>query len=115
MKRKVFFIILLALVFAVSSTAAAKTEIKFYYPVGVAGPLVKVINGMVAAFEKENPDIDVEPVGAFVILQITLGNKAVVAQVDSHTQATLDREIELVVDMEKMHLFSTTAPHPALG
>jgi sn-glycerol 3-phosphate transport system substrate-binding protein len=64
MKRKVFFIILLALVFAVSSTAAAKTEIKFYYPVGVAGPLVKVINGMVAAFEKENPDIDVEPVYA---------------------------------------------------
>jgi len=57
----------------------------------------------------------IEPVGAFVILQIKLGNKTVVAQVDSHTRATLNREIELVVDMEKMHLFSTTAPHPALG
>jgi multiple sugar transport system ATP-binding protein len=57
----------------------------------------------------------IEPVGAFVILQIKIGNKTVVAQVDSHTRATLNREIELVVDMEKMHLFSTTAPHPALG
>jgi len=37
-----------------------------------------------------------------------------VAQVDSHTNATLNREIELVVDMEKMHLFSTAPPHQAL-
>ena len=57
----------------------------------------------------------IEPVGAFVILQIALGNKTIVAQVDSHTLATLNREIELVVDMEKMHLFSTTPPHQALG
>ena len=56
----------------------------------------------------------IEPVGAFVILQITLGNRTVVAQVDSHTRAALDREIELVVDMEKMHLFFPTPPHQAL-
>jgi sn-glycerol 3-phosphate transport system substrate-binding protein len=64
MKRNVIFIILPALILAFSSAAVAKTQIKFYYPVGVAGPLVKVINGMVAEFEKENPDIDVEPVYA---------------------------------------------------
>ena len=56
----------------------------------------------------------IEPVGAFVILQITVGGKTVVAQVDSHTRAALNREIELVVDMEKMHLFSTTPPYQAL-
>ena len=56
----------------------------------------------------------IEPVGAFVILQITLANKTVVAQVDSHTRAALGRKIELVVDMEKMHLFSPTPPHQAL-
>jgi hypothetical protein len=38
-----------------------------------------------------------------------------VAQVDPHTQATLSKEIELVVDMEKMHLFSMDPPHQALG
>ena len=57
----------------------------------------------------------IEPVGAFVILQITLGKDTLVAQVDSHTRAALNGAIELVVDMEKMHLFSATAPHPALG
>lgn len=64
MRRKAVFIILLALIFAFASTVSAKTKISFYYPVGVAGPLVKVINGMVAEFEKENPDIDVQPVYA---------------------------------------------------
>ncbi|UCG08729.1 MAG: ABC transporter substrate-binding protein [Desulfobacterales bacterium] len=64
MRRNTFFIILLALIFAFASTASAKTELRFFYPVGVAGPLVKVINGMVAEFEKANPDIDIEPVYA---------------------------------------------------
>ncbi|UCG08728.1 MAG: sn-glycerol-3-phosphate ABC transporter ATP-binding protein UgpC [Desulfobacterales bacterium] len=57
----------------------------------------------------------IEPVGSFVILQIALGNDTLVAQVDPHTRAALNTEIELVVDMEKMHLFSETAPHLALG
>jgi multiple sugar transport system ATP-binding protein len=56
----------------------------------------------------------IEPVGAFVIIQIKIGEDMLVAQVDSHTQAALDEEIELVVDMQKMHLFSATAPHHAL-
>lgn len=56
----------------------------------------------------------IEPVGAFVIIQIKIGQDMLVAQVDSHTQATLDEEIKLVVDMQKMHLFSAVAPHNAL-
>jgi sn-glycerol 3-phosphate transport system substrate-binding protein len=64
MKRKVIFIILPVLIFAFAFSASAKTKLRFFYPVGVAGPLVKVINGMVAEFEKENPDIDIEPVYA---------------------------------------------------
>jgi sn-glycerol 3-phosphate transport system substrate-binding protein len=64
MRRKAIFIIPLVFIFAYATTASAKTELKFFYPVGVAGPLVKVINGMVEEFEKKNPDIDVEPVYA---------------------------------------------------
>ena len=56
----------------------------------------------------------IEPVGSFVILQIALGDSVIVAQVDPHTQAEVGKEIELVVDMEKLHLFSTTSPHPAI-
>jgi multiple sugar transport system ATP-binding protein len=56
----------------------------------------------------------IEPVGSFVILQIALGSDTIVAQVDPHTGAEVGREIELVVDMEKMHLFSKNPPHPAM-
>lgn len=50
----------LAALFA--GTAVAKTTIDFYYPVQVGGPLTKVIDGYVAKFEQENPDIDVNAV-----------------------------------------------------
>ena len=57
----------------------------------------------------------IEPVGSFVILRIALEKATIVAQVDPHTQARLNEEIDLVVDMEKMQLFSTDPPHLALG
>ncbi|MGC8905704.1 ABC transporter substrate-binding protein [Thermus sp.] len=41
---------------------AQKTSITFYYPVGVAGPLARFIEGYVAEFEKRNPDIEVKTV-----------------------------------------------------
>ncbi len=64
MRRRQLAIMLVVFFCAMVSVASAKTNLKFYYPVGVAGPLVKVINDMVAEFEKQNPDIDVEPVYA---------------------------------------------------
>jgi multiple sugar transport system ATP-binding protein len=56
----------------------------------------------------------IEPVGSFVILRIVLGGVNIVAQVDSHTQASVGEEIELVADMDKMHLFSLDAPNLSL-
>jgi sn-glycerol 3-phosphate transport system substrate-binding protein len=44
--------------------AAAATEITFYYPVAVGGPITKTIDQMTADFEKDNPDIKVKPVYA---------------------------------------------------
>lgn len=43
---------------------AQKTELTFYYPIAVGGPLTKVIDGYVAGFEKENPNIKVNAVYA---------------------------------------------------
>jgi sn-glycerol 3-phosphate transport system substrate-binding protein len=37
-------------------------DITFYYPVQVGGPLTEVIDGYVAAFEAENPEINVEAI-----------------------------------------------------
>lgn len=50
------------LVVMILGTALAQTQISFYYPVGVSGPLARVIEGYVAEFEQEHPEIDVEPV-----------------------------------------------------
>ncbi len=44
--------------------AAAQTEITFFYPVAVGGPITKTIDGYAADFERENPGIKVKPVYA---------------------------------------------------
>ena len=47
---------------AAALAAAGETEITFYYPVAVGGPITKTIDQMSADFEKENPGIKVKPV-----------------------------------------------------
>jgi sn-glycerol 3-phosphate transport system substrate-binding protein len=47
--------------FAAPATAV---ELTMYYPVAVGGPLTKVVDGLVADFMKENPDIKVKAIYA---------------------------------------------------
>ena len=42
--------------------AQGTTEISFYYPVAVGGPITKLIDKMAADFQKENPNIKVNPI-----------------------------------------------------
>ena len=44
--------------------AQAPVEISFYYPVAVGGPITKIVDGLAADFEKENPGIKVKPIYA---------------------------------------------------
>jgi sn-glycerol 3-phosphate transport system substrate-binding protein len=44
--------------------AWADIDLTFYYPVAVGGPLTKVIDGLAAEFEKQNPGIRVHPIYA---------------------------------------------------
>ena len=44
--------------------AAQTTEISFFYPVAVGGPITKIIDGYAADFQKENPNIKVTPIYA---------------------------------------------------
>jgi len=44
--------------------AQAAVELNMYYPVAVGGPITKVIDDMIAEFEKANPDIKVKAVYA---------------------------------------------------
>ncbi|WP_046861576.1 extracellular solute-binding protein [Microvirga massiliensis] len=44
--------------------AQAGTEISFFYPVAVGGPITKIIDGYAADFQKANPDVKVQPIYA---------------------------------------------------
>ena len=56
--------LVLAALLAAVSPARADTELTFYYPIAVGGPLTKVIDGLAAQFEKENPGVKVHPIYA---------------------------------------------------
>jgi sn-glycerol 3-phosphate transport system substrate-binding protein len=42
--------------------AQAPVEVSFYYPIAVGGPIPKIIDGLVADFEKENPGVKLRPI-----------------------------------------------------
>ena len=47
-----------------AAQSAAAVELTMYYPVAVGGPLTKVVDGLVADFEKQNADIKVNAIYA---------------------------------------------------
>ena len=47
---------------ALTFPAYAQTELTMYYPIAVGGPLTDVVDGIVAEFEAENPDIKVNAI-----------------------------------------------------
>jgi sn-glycerol 3-phosphate transport system substrate-binding protein len=52
------------LLVAAAPKIAEATDITFYYPVAVGGPITKIIDDMVAGFQKENADVTVKAVYA---------------------------------------------------
>ncbi len=52
----------MAAAIAGAALSAMATEITFYYPVAVGGPITKTIDGYCEQFQKENPDITVKAV-----------------------------------------------------
>ena len=49
---------------ALVTPAAAETELTMYYPIAVGGALTEVVDGLVARFEEQNPDITVNAIYA---------------------------------------------------
>jgi sn-glycerol 3-phosphate transport system substrate-binding protein len=65
MDRRKFLIGATALaggVLAKPAIVRAATEITFFFPVAVGGPITKIIDGYAADFQKENPGITVKPI-----------------------------------------------------
>jgi sn-glycerol 3-phosphate transport system substrate-binding protein len=44
--------------------AQGTTEVSFFYPVAVGGPITKLVDKIAADFEKENPNINIKPIYA---------------------------------------------------
>ncbi len=67
-------------VLATNDAFAQQTEISFYYPVAVGGPITKIIDQFAADFSKENPTIKVTPIyaGSYqeTIVKALTANKA---------------------------------------
>jgi sn-glycerol 3-phosphate transport system substrate-binding protein len=58
------FALLASLAGAVHAPADGPVDLTFYYPVAVGGPVTKIIDGLAADFQKENPGIKVHPIYA---------------------------------------------------
>ena len=56
--------IVVSLLLAAVGPAQAQTQLTFYYPIAVGGPLTKVIDGYARQFEQEHPGIKVNPIYA---------------------------------------------------
>jgi sn-glycerol 3-phosphate transport system substrate-binding protein len=56
--------LVISVLFAAVGPARAETQLTFYYPIAVGGPLTKVIDGYARQFEQENPGIKVNPIYA---------------------------------------------------
>ena len=54
----------LALVAGLVPPAGAQTKLQFYYPVGVSGPLARIIDSYVKEWNQAHPEIQVEPIFA---------------------------------------------------
>ncbi|MFN3988402.1 MAG: ABC transporter substrate-binding protein [Rhodocyclaceae bacterium] len=52
----------LGLAATLAAAPVAATELTFFYPVAVGGPVTKIVDDMAAAFEQEHPGIRVKPV-----------------------------------------------------
>jgi multiple sugar transport system ATP-binding protein len=48
----------------------------------------------------------VEPLGSEIFLHFNTGKNTLVAKVDSHNQAKPNQVIELVINLNKIHLFN---------
>ena len=57
-------VLALVLVLGVAGPGGAQTKLSFYYPVGVSGPLARIIENYVKEFNASRSDIQVEPVFA---------------------------------------------------
>lgn len=94
--------------------AAAETEISFYFPVAVGGPITKIIDGYAADFQRENPDIKVTPIYAGTYQDtMTKAQTALKAQSGPQMAVLLSTDVFSLIDDDLIVSLDTLASNPA--
>jgi sn-glycerol 3-phosphate transport system substrate-binding protein len=94
--------------------AASETEISFYFPVAVGGPITKIIDGYAADFQRENADIKVTPIYAGTYQDtMTKAQTALKAQSGPQMAVLLSTDVFSLIDDDLIVPFDTLAENAA--
>jgi sn-glycerol 3-phosphate transport system substrate-binding protein len=94
--------------------AADATEISFYFPVAVGGPITKIIDGYAADFQRENPSIKVTPIYAGTYQDtLTKAQTALKANAGPQLAVLLSTDVFSLIDDDLIVPFDTLAENEA--
>src|SRR3954462_5848119 len=103
MDRRQFLSGTAALASSVMATPALaqSTEVSFFYPIAVGGPITKIIDGYAADFEKANPSIKAKPIYSGTYQEsITKGLTAQKSGTPPATSVLLSTDMFTLIDEE---------------
>ncbi len=90
--------------------AETTTEISFYFPVAVGGPITKIIDGYAADFQRENPTIKVTPIYAGTYQDtLTKAQTALKANAGPQMAVLLSTDVFSLIDDDLIVPFDTLA------
>ena len=90
------------------------TEISFYFPVAVGGPITKIIDGYAADFQRENPAIKVTPIYAGTYQDtLTKAQTALKANAGPQLAVLLSTDVFSLIDDDLIVPFDTLADNEA--
>jgi hypothetical protein len=94
----------------VGHAAETSTEISFYFPVAVGGPITRIIDGYAADFQRENPAIKVTPIYAGTYQDtLTKAQTALKANAGPQMAVLLSTDVFSLIDDDLIVPFDTIA------
>lgn len=107
---------LLALSLLAGTALAQKTELVFYFPVAVGGPITKIIETMTQEFMKENPDIKITPVYAGIYREtLTKALTALKGGEPPHVAVLLSTDMYTLIDEGAIIPYEDIYPAAEMG
>ena len=99
---------------AATRAADTATDISFYFPVAVGGPITKIVDGYAADFQRENPSIKVTPIYAGTYQDtLTKAQTALKANAGPQLAVLLSTDAFSLIDADLIVPFDTLATSDA--